>query len=246
VIGFHLAGIDLLYATTGIGGALATEAWSDGKSETTMKRCNLIFLLALVILGVAQVACQPSLLVPEAQSPEVSVLGLFRPWTAETPVADRRVALCGGLGDPRDGLCTLMEDSVTTDRQGRFQFYDVPAGIYFLLYDSGLSDFDEALAKWGGKTLHFGDQEWLSEFLEVDLSDDDFEYRIPEGISFSPQAGWLSSYCLLTLLVGESPFIIAHDLEQASHDRELHCALVNVLPDQPAKVDIQVLYLGKQ
>ena len=211
-----------------------------------MKGRSVFFFLALVILGGVPDACQPLPLTPETYAPEVSVLGVFRPWTADTPVANRRVTLCGSQGDPRDGVCTLMESSVTTDRQGRFQIYDVPTGTYFLLYDSGLSDFDEALEEWGGKTLHFGDQEWLSEFMGVDLSDDDFEYRVPEGISFSPHAGWLSSYCLLTLLVGESPFIIAHDLEQASHERELHCALINVLPGQPARVDLQVLYFGEQ
>jgi len=210
-----------------------------------MKGCKVIIFLALVISGVLPVACLASLSAPEAHSPEVSVLGVLRPWTAETPVADRRVTLCRSLGDPRDGRCTLMESSITTDRQGRFQIYDVPAGTYFLLYDSGLSDFDTALAKWGGKTLRFGDREWLSEFLGVDLSGDAFEYRVPEGISLSPHAGWLSTYCLLTLSVGESPFIIAHDMEQASHDRELHCALVNVLPGQPAKVDVQVLYFDE-
>ena len=222
------------------------EARSDCRSKSVITGRKIILSLALAILVGMLVACQAPLLAPDTPSPAVSILGVFRPWTAETPVADRRVTLCASQGDPRDGLCTLMETSVTTDRQGRFQLYDVPAGTYFLLYDSGLSDFDEALVEWGGKTLHFGDQEWLSEFLGVDLSDDGFEYRVPEGISFSPHAGWLSSYCLLTLLVGESPFIIAHDLAQASHDRELHCALVNVLPGQTAKVDLQVLYFGEE
>jgi hypothetical protein len=137
-----------------------------------------------------------------------------------------------------------MPHTANTDRQGRFQFYDVPAGTYFLLYDSGLSDFDEAMAKWGGKTMHFGDQEWLSSFLGVDFSRGEVDYRMPEGISLSPNVDWLSSYCMLTLLVGESPFIIAHDLQGVSHDRELHCAVIDVLPSQTVRVDVQVLYFG--
>ena len=211
-----------------------------------MKRAGATFLVVLIIVGIALVACRSQILSTERPTLTVSVIGILKPWTAGTPVSGRRVTLCHSQGDPRDGVCTLQESAVTTDRQGRFQMYGVPAGAYFVLYDSGLSDFDAALAKWGGKTLHFGDEEWLSDFLGVDLSDDGFEYRVPDGISFSPHAGWLSAYCLLTLLVGESPFIIAHDLESASHDRELHCALIDVAPGQAAKVDVQVLYFGDQ
>ena len=211
-----------------------------------MKRIHVTLLFALIVISIAQAACVPRILQSETPTPTVSIIGRLRPWATGTPIAGRRVALCRSQGDPREGFCDLMQNVETTDQQGRFQFYDMPPGTYFLLYDSGLSDFDEALARWGGETLHFGDQEWLSDFLDVDLSSDGYEYRLPEGISYSPQAGWLSSYCLLTLMVGESPFILAHDLESASHDRELHCALIDVAPGQTAKVDVQVLYFGDQ
>ncbi len=220
------------------------EARSDQRSISAMKRLGALILLVPIILSVVQAACQARALIPENVASTVSVIGVLRPWTADTPIAGRHVLLCRSEGDPREGICTLMDHAVTTDHQGRFQIYDVPPGTYFVLYDSGLSNFDESLAKWGGDTLKFGDQEWMSEFLGVDLSEDGFEYRVPENISFSPHAGWLSSYCMLTLLVGESPFIIAHDLESASHERELHCALIDVLPGQPAKVDFEVLYFG--
>lgn len=208
-----------------------------------MKRIHGTPLLILIVL-LFQIACQVSALTPATATPQVSLIGVLRPWTSGTPIAGRRVTLCRSQGDPRAGACDLLDYSVTADGQGRFQFYDLPTGTYFLLYDSGLSDFDEAMAIWGGQTLHFGDQEWLTDFLGVASLEDGFEYRLPDGISFSPHAGWLSSYCLLTLSVGESPFIIAHDLESASHERELHCALINILPGQSAKVDIEVVYFG--
>lgn len=210
-----------------------------------MKRFRVIFILVFLSLGIVQVACNSRIQASETSATAISIIGVLRPWTAGTPIARRRVALCRSQGDPRDGLCDLMPGTVETDRQGRFQFYGVPAGTYFLMYDSGLSDFDAAVEEWAGKTLRFGDQEWLSDFLRVDLSEGAFEYRLPESISLSPNVDWLSTYCLLTLSVGESPFIIAHDLESASHDRELHCALVNVVPGQTAKVDVQVLYFGE-
>lgn len=210
-----------------------------------MKRLRLAFILTLILLSTFQVACNSQLLPTETPTATVSIVGVLRPWTSTTPIAGRHIALCRSQGDPRDGLCELLERSVETDRQGRFQFYNVPAGLYFLLYDSGLSDFDEAMARWGGTTLHFGDQEWLIEFLGVDVSQADIDFRMPEGIALSPDVDWLSSYCMLTLLVGESPFIIAHDLESVSHDRELHCALISVSPGQTARVDVQVLYFGE-
>jgi hypothetical protein len=209
-----------------------------------MKGLGAFVFLLLIVLSVVLAACQAQAMIPRRPAPSSSVIGVLRPWTADTPVSGRHVLLCRSEGDPRDGVCTLLDQAVKTDHQGRFQLHDVPAGTYFVLYDSGLSDFDEAFAKWGGKTLHFGDEEWLTEFLGVDISQGGFEYRVPEEISFSPHAGWLSSYCLLTLLVGESPFIIAHDLESASQDRELHCAILDVLPGQTAKIDVEVLYFG--
>ena len=209
-----------------------------------MKRHSVTFVLVLIFITVFQAACNPQTASPETPTATVSIITVLRPWTADTPIAGRHVALCQSQGDPRNGLCELLPHTVDTDHQGRFQFYDVPAGTYFLLYDSGLSDFDEAMARWGGKTLHFGNEEWLSDFLGVDLSQGEVDYRMPEGITLSPNVDWLSSYCLLTLLVGESPFIIAHDLQSVSHDRELHCALVTVLPGQTARVDVDVLYFG--
>jgi hypothetical protein len=210
--------------------------------ERGMKHHSLTFILALTFLSAVQVACGSQIPSSETPTATVSIIGQLRAWTSNTPIAGRHLALCRSQGDPRDGLCELLTHTALTDRQGRFQFYDVPSGTYFLLYDSGLSDFDEAMAKWGGETLHFGDQEWLSDFLGVDLSQDNIEYRMPEGLPFTPGVNWLSSYCMLTLLVGQSPFIIAHDLESVSQQRELHCDLISVLPGQTARVDVQVLY----
>jgi hypothetical protein len=190
-------------------------------------------------------ACTSQILQSSTPTAVVNIIGVLRPWTDSVPVEARRIALCRSQGDPRDGLCELISETATTDGQGRFHISGIPTGAYFLLYDSGLNDFDEAMAKWAGQTLHFGDQDWLSDFLGVDLTGDSIDYRTPEGISLATDVDWLSSYCLLTLLVGESPFIIAHDLQSASHDQELHCAVINVMPGQTSRVDVQVLYFGE-
>lgn len=220
------------------------ETWSDRWLKLDMKRLNLTPALVLVALSAILVACVSRLLPSASPAATLSIVGVLRPWTEGTPIEERRIALCRSLGDPRDGLCELLPLVAVSDRQGRFHFNDVPEGVYFLLYDSGLSDFDEAMANWAGQTLHFGDQDWLSTFLGVEIEPGDIDYRMPDGITLSPNVNWLSSYCLLTLLVGESPFIIAHDLQSATHDRELHCAIIDVSPGQTTHVDFEVLYYG--
>ena len=98
--------------------------------------------------------------------------------------------------------------------------------------------------RWAGQELRFGDTEWLSEFLEVDLDTEPVEFRVPEGISHSPHQGWLTHYCTLTLSVGSSPFIIAHDMEKAQQDRELRCFVVEIVRDRPVSIEIQAAYFG--
>jgi hypothetical protein len=66
-----------------------------------------------------------------------------------------------------------MTRSVETDALGRIELSDMPEGTYFALYDSGLSDFDQAMDRWRGETLRFGDRECLSDFLGIDLDNEE-------------------------------------------------------------------------
>jgi hypothetical protein len=166
--------------------------------------------------------------------------GRLLPWSEGTVVEGRRVVLCRSLGDPREGICRLQKKAVTTDSQGQFQFFGLEEGTYFILYDSGLSDFELAMEHWGGQLLYFGDRVWLKEFLGVDLDQENLELHVPEGISFSPHGGWLSSYCALTLSVGRSPFIIAHDMEIAREEHRLRCLVPELVPGQTRWVEFQV------
>ena len=154
--------------------------------------------------------------------------------------------MCRIVDQPSDGRCELMPVAAVTDDQGNFVISYVQAGSYFILYDSGLTDFDEALDLWGGKILRFGEREWLSEFLGVDLDTEAVEFRVPEGISHSPHQDWLTHYCTLTLSVGNSPFIIAHDMEKAQETRDLRCLIVEVIPGEPFAIEIQAAYYGER
>jgi hypothetical protein len=137
-----------------------------------------------------------------------------------------------------------METAAETDKTGAFNISGAVEGSYFVLYDSGLSDFQEALEKWGGETLVFGDMDWLSEFLGVDVRSEPVEFRVPEGISHSPHEGWLTHYCTFTLSVGNSPFIIAHDMDRAQEERDIQCLIVDVTPGELKSITVQAAYFG--
>jgi len=179
-------------------------------------------------------------------TPSPSVEGQLTAWGENSPIDNRHVVLCRIVDLPSDGLCELMPSAAVTDDQGYFVVSSVPAGSYFILYDSGLTDFDQALDLWGGEVLSFGDMGWLAEFLGVDIQTEAVEFRVPEGISHSPHQGWLTHYCTLTLSVGNSPFIIAHDMETAQENRDLRCLVVDVTPGELASIDIQAAYYGER
>lgn len=194
--------------------------------------------LSLTIVGCVNEIPWKTAPTPE---PGGTVQGTLHAWVDGAPIKDRHIVLCRSQGDPREGNCDLMNRAVDTDFFGRFEIADVPQGTYFVLYDSGLSDFNEALDRWGGETLHFGSLAWLSDFLGVDLENEEPTFRIPQGIEISPHDDWLRPYCVVTLLVGNSPFIIAHDLELVKTEEVVSCELLTVEVDTTVQVDLQVI-----
>jgi hypothetical protein len=200
--------------------------------------CMLLLFLTFLLSACADMSFWKSPATPE---PGGDVEGTVQAWVIGTPISGRHIVLCRSLADPREGNCELMSQSTDTDFFGRFQFANVPQGTYFVLYDSGLGDFDAAMDRWGGKTLHFGDVAWLTDLLGVDLENEDPTFRIPEGIDISPHDDWLRPYCVLTLLVGNSPFIIAHDLDLIQKEEHLTCEILVVVAEETVDVDIQVI-----
>ena len=205
-----------------------------------LHRFGFIIILILVIAFV--VGCGEN----EEPTAIPQVQGILVPWGTDSPVEGRNIVLCQLLVPPQDGECVLMETAAETDKTGAFNISAVTEGSYFVLYDSGLSDFQEALEKWGGETLLFRDMDWLSEFLGVDVRSEPVEFRVPEGISHSPHEGWLTHYCTLTLSVGNSPFIIAHDMDNAQEEQDLQCLIVDVTPGELESITVQAAYFGGQ
>jgi len=135
-----------------------------------------------------------------------------------------------------------MESAVASDGQGRFHFDGILPGVYFILYDSGVTDFDAGLQRWEGQTLKLGNSEWLMDEYFVTDAEGNVSLHIPSGtplLQFN-----VAAYALLTLLLDDSPFILAHDIEKTFSDKALELVVVDVIEGQTSQVEFQVMYFG--
>jgi len=168
------------------------------------------------------------------------------------PIADRKIALCQLPGGPEfeEKLtttpveCTLLETVAVSDQKGHFEFQDVPDGVYLVFYDSGLGDFDATMEKWAGKTLRIGDTEWLlNSFLQEEN---------PQMHLFSELANLMAmqgmqktqQYMVLHFIVGESPFILAHDVGKMMREYKMSIPIA-VAGKENQPVTFPALYLKR-
>jgi len=192
----------------------------------------IISLLVLLFLSgcgevVAGLVSTPAPTPTPTPEPVLSVTGELHPWDENHPVANKQLVLCQIIGTdiklPAD--CALMESSVSADEEGKFEFYNIPSGQYFILYDSGLPDFKITLERWGGERLKLGDAKWLvDQFIETK---GDIRCYYPNGIpeelalelAIEGQVNppemirLLNSWSLIYLLC-DSPFILAQTTGQ--------------------------------
>ena len=175
-------------------------------------------------------------------SPPVSVRGLISPWGEGIPITGRQVALCQivrGEGElPAD--CMLMESAVATDSEGRFEMFGVPSGRYYVLYNSGRRDFEAALERWGGETLDWDDRQQQAELYGMEESDEGWVLLLmPGGYTVENSLGL--RYFKATLLLGDSPFVVAHDVGAAVEDEVLELVVVDVAEGQMGEVEFPVV-----
>ena len=180
-------------------------------------------------------------------TPGPSVSGMLTPWGEDIPIAGRQVVLCQIVGElqelPVD--CVLQEAAVVSGEDGGFEFYDVPAGAYYVLYDSGRGDFDAGLERWGGQTLSWDDSEWQKELFWEEAPDDGMaQLLVPRGYELEDDFDFLLSYFPATLMLGDSPFIVAHDIEQVVEDHVLEFVVVDLAEELPIIVEFPVEKFG--
>ncbi len=180
-------------------------------------------------------------LVPPTATPIIAVKGSLKPWGDTSPINDRRIVLCQIVGDERTlpADCVLMKSSATSDAQGGFQIHKVPPGAYFILYNSGLTDFEAGLERWGGKELKLGNVEWLvKDYIVGDLTK--VELYLPDGAPL-PTVFNIVRYVNLTLSLDDSPFIVSHDIEKTFSDKIVKPVIVEVREGQASQVTFPVV-----
>lgn len=203
--------------------------------------------MAIVALLVLTAGCD--------DSSKTSIVGQITAY-GDHPIADRRIALCQfsqgseveetPITTPME--CTLLETVAVSSSEGRFAFEDVPPGLYLLLYDSGLGDFGAALQEWAGKNLRVGDTEWLlSTFLGNDQGDNQAEVHIfSELANFMVIRGMEATgqYMALHFMLGDSPFVLAHDVEKMMTEGQMSIAVAKA-QKEPPPLSFPALYFGR-
>ena len=226
------------------------------------RRKPLIQVIGLSLVLLTSIACGtvgltatsvPPTLTPtpeqETATAVPSVSGMLSAWVEGIPIAGRHVVLCRIVGDRQElpADCVLLEAAVVSGDDGSFQFYDVPAGAYYVLYDSGRSDFDAGLERWGGETFSWDESEWQVELFGEDESDDDgwVLTMMPQGYELDDDVDFLLLYFPATLLLGDSPFIIAHDIRQAVENKVLELVVVEVTEGVAGTIEFPVVKFGE-
>ncbi len=202
------------------------------------RRKPLMQMIGLSLVLVLSNACGTT------AAPVPSVSGMLTPWGEDIPIAGRQVVLCQIVGEwqelPAD--CVLLESAVVSGEDGGFEFFDVPPGAYYVLYDSGRGDFDGGLERWGGHTFSWDDSEWQKElFWEEEPDDGMAQMLAPRGFELEYDVDFLLLYFPATLLLGDSPFIVAHNTGQAVEDHVLELVVINVTEELPSMVEFPVL-----
>ncbi len=199
-------------------------------SIPTIKR---MLLLAGLLLSWQMTACSAPLEINPPAQPEpsqpITLHGVLLSPGEPGFATGRQVVLCQLVGEwrrwPTD--CLLSKAASTSDPQGQFAFENIAPGTYFILYDSGLSDLDAGLQRWGGQVLRPGDWPWIrDDFLGIE-SGGSVNIHAPESLSFGPSLS-RTEYGVQTLLLGNSPFILAHEQDIAADLSQVEPIVVEV------------------
>jgi hypothetical protein len=175
-----------------------------------------ILVLPVVRFGVAWAMVTPLQTTSHfAGTGTPAIQGTVHPW-ASAPIVNRHIVLCQIEElryDPLDSyVCKLTPITATTDQQGQFSIEHAPSGRYFVFYDSGLADFQTGVAKWVNHKMPLGPYTGWVEAFDTFHEQGPFMYP-PPGTKMNE---FYNLYSEATLMLGGSPFVLAHDIRAAS------------------------------
>ena len=149
--------------------------------------------------------------------------------------ANRHFVLCQIL----DSGCIFTSLQASSNSDGHFEFPDVPHGSYYIFYDSGHEDFNNAVSKWEGKTIQIGDVDWLSNNFITKGNDGSISFTCPAGeVCIYDQNIF---YMAIYRFYGDSPFFWAHKCKtNCTTPDDVIPIVVSVSEGQPAQVEFEV------
>ncbi len=175
-----------------------------------------------------------------------AISGKLDPWTEDTPIVERYLALCKVSETEGRKNCELMTAFVVTNEQGEFEFFDVPAATYMVIHDSGIGSFEEAMEKWGGTAIRVADPAWCDKYFgEYAAASGWVSLHIPKGANINPNT--MKAYGQFSLGLGNSPFILAHLPGAVFADEPLllRHITVEVTVGETAMLTVPITYYGE-
>jgi hypothetical protein len=145
-----------------------------------------------------------------------TVYGKLNPWSTQ-PITDRQIVLCKlSETHPLSPYhCHLTSFSATSDQAGKFSITNVDPGRYFVLYDTGMADFEEGLSFWEGKELEPGIKAWEKEhFDHLYQCGEDLIFILPNEVT-DPRRSFYFHRTQYVFNRCGTYFLIAHDIETA-------------------------------
>jgi hypothetical protein len=208
----------------------------------------LLVLLACGVFTTPQPTQTPEPPTPTSTSTPIppAIYGKLDPWTEDTPIVGRYLALCKISKTEGKMNCDLMTTFVITDEQGEFEFFDVPTATYMVIHDSGIGSFEKAMEKWGGTAIRVADPAWCDKYFgEYDAGSGWISLRIPKGANIDPNA--MKAYGQFSLGLGNSPFILAHLPGAVFNDEPLliRHITVEVIKGEIARLTLPITYYGE-
>lgn len=160
------------------------------------------------------------------------------------PVAERRLALCKVQNAEQAEVtymkCELQSQVAVSDNEGKFTFVDPGEGMYLILYEDFLGDFDQGMQDYAGQILEIGNPDWMVE--QFGDENDTLNYHVfAESANLIVNKGFDSyaQYCWVLMMVGGSPFAVAHDTPAAMQDGSLKIIIVE--PGQQDPIEFPAL-----
>ncbi len=134
--------------------------------------------------------------------------------------------------------CQFTSLVAVSNSDGYFKFQDVPVGDYYIFYDSGYEDFNNAVKKWNGNTIQVGNVQWLADNFITHNDDGTFSFTMVSGMKLDKNTAYMAVYRFFA----KSPFLWAHKCvtNNCSTPEDVSPIVAEVSNGTPGSVEFEV------